>query len=185
VSVQELKFPKIPGIDVPTIIHEAYPSDFGPDFRTKGIISKDPPDVGKPYSVLVPQVDKDGNDLGGIRMPEVAVPLATYTGWNLRRPEIGAPHLLMDTAGSFIPLAVTKEDRLRSGDPRLSIQERYGSREEYLAKFEAAARSLVRERFLLPSDVAVLVKKGADEWEYLQRQRLTSGVASSRSEPSQ
>ena len=74
----------------------------------------------------------DGNDLGGVRLPELQVPLATYTGWNLRDPGIGAPSQRLSFLGSFIPLPRTAEERKKTGDPRVSIAERYSSREEYL-----------------------------------------------------
>ena len=111
VPPSELNFPKIPGINFPTILHRAYPSNYGPEFRSKGIVTQEPPEVGKPYPVLVPQVDRDGNDLAGIRMPEIQVPLATYTGWNLRAPEIGGSEHLYALIGSYIPFARTKAER--------------------------------------------------------------------------
>src|ERR1019366_5525446 len=111
----------------------------------------------------------DGLDIAGIRMPEIAVPLATYTGWNLRAPEIGAPEMLGTQVGSFIPFARTKAERLKSGDPRLSIEERYQSKEDYLGRFEAAARALAEQRYLLPTDVPALANRGAAEWDYLHR----------------
>lgn len=162
-----VKFPKIPGVAFPTLMHLAYPSNYGPDFRTKGIASQEPPEIGKPYPVMVPQVDQDGIDLGGIRMPQVAVPLATYTGWNLRSPEIGAPNQLSTQIGSFIPFARTKAERMKTGDPRLSIEERYSGKEDYLQKFEAAAKALAGDRYLLPGDVPALAKRGAAEWDYV------------------
>ncbi len=118
---------------------------------------------------MVPQVDRDGLDIAGIRMPELAVPLATYTGWNLRAPEAGAPEMLSTQIGSFIPFARTKAERLKSGDPRLSIEERYASKEDYLGKFEAAAKSLANQRYLLPTDVPALAQRGAAEWDYVNR----------------
>ena len=160
VQLSAYQFPKIPGIEVPTILHLAYPSDFGPDFRTKGIITQNPPKIGKPYPMLVPQADPDGNDAAGVRMPEIQVPLATYTGWNLRTKEIGAPELLYDIAGSFIPFALTKDDRTKSGDPRLSVEERYASREDYLAKFEKAADSLASRPVLVVLGCSVAGQAG-------------------------
>ena len=119
--------------------------------------------------MLVPQVDRDGNDLAGIRLPEIQVPLATYTGWNLRAPEIGGSQHLYALVGSFIPFARTKADRMQSGDPRLSIEERYSSKEEYLAKFEQAARSLAGQGYLLMSDVPPLVQRGSAEWDLVHQ----------------
>jgi hypothetical protein len=112
---------------------------------------------GSTYPALVPQVDADGNDLGGVRMPEIAVPLATYTGWNLRAPETGAPTELASLQGSWLPF------------PRAAVEQRYPTREDYLKKFEAAARQLVADRFLLPADLPALLQRGAAEWDYAQK----------------
>ena len=169
VPLASVQFPKIPGIAFPTIMHLAYPSNYGPDFRTKGIATQEPPEIGQPYPLMVPQVDGDGLDVAGIRMPEIAVPLATYTGWNLRAPETGAPKMLATQTGSFIPFARTKAERMKTGDPRLSIEERYASKDDYLKKFEAAAKSLADQRYLLPGDVQALAQRGAAEWDYVQQ----------------
>jgi hypothetical protein len=166
VPLSEVKFPKIPGIALPTHLQLARREDYGPEFRTKGIATIEPPKLGAAFPVLVPRVDADGNDLGGIRMPEIAVPLATYTGWNPRAPSIGAPGELASLQGSWIPFALTKAEREKSGDPRLSIDERYSGREAYLQAFEAAARKLVSAGFLLPADLPHLLERGAAEWDY-------------------
>jgi hypothetical protein len=168
VALGAVQFPKVPGIAFPTRTTRAWHADYGPQFA-KGIVTQEPPKLGAPFPLLVPQVDRDGNDLGGIRLPEIQVPLATYTGWNLRTREIGAPDELFSMQGSFIPFARTKDAREASHDPRLSIAERYASREEYLAKFEAAAKSLAAAGFLLPADVPKLLERGAQEWDYLTR----------------
>jgi hypothetical protein len=94
-------------------------------------------------------VDADGNETAGIRLPPIAVPLATYTGWNVYAR---APSELCDRDGSRIPFAKTKAARQAAGDPRLSLQERYGSRAAYAAQVRAAVDALVRERLLLPAD---------------------------------
>ena len=148
-----LRFPKIPGVAVPTLWHRAWRADYGPDFAAKGIVSVDPPKLGNPFPVLVPQVNADGNETSGLRLPEVQVPLATYAGWNLRHPSIGAPDSLYNMVGSFFPFPRTKAERESRRDPRLSIEERYGSRDDYLGKIQAAARDLARSRYLLESDI--------------------------------
>jgi hypothetical protein len=168
VALGAVQFPKVPGIAFPTRTTRAWHVDYGPQFA-KGIVTQEPPKLGAPFPLLVPQVDRDGNDVGGIRMPEIQVPLATYTGWNLRTKEIGAADELFSMQGSFIPFARTMADREKSGDPRLSIAERYASREEYLAKFESATKSLAAAGFLLPGDVPKLMERGAQEWDYLMR----------------
>ncbi len=98
---------------------------------------------------LVPAVDADGNDKAGVRYPEIAVPLATFTGWNFRDPATGSPTEIVSLQGSFFPFPLTKADREKSGDPRLSIAERYPSRDAYLAKVKASADALVKRRYLL------------------------------------
>jgi hypothetical protein len=102
-------------------------------------------------------------------LPEIQAPLGTYTGWNLRAPAIGAPEELYSMQGSWIPFALTRKDRERTGDPRLSIEERYKGREDYLEKFAAAGKSLVAAGFLLEGDLPQLLRRGAAEWDYLHR----------------
>jgi hypothetical protein len=116
---------------------------------------------------LVPQVDEDGNELGGIHLPEISVPLATYTGWNLRDPSIGAPCQRLPFEGSFIAFPKTATARVASGDPRKSIAERYASREEYLKQFTNATDELIKERWILSEDRTALLERGAKEWDLL------------------
>ncbi|MGB6668047.1 MAG: alpha/beta hydrolase domain-containing protein, partial [Candidatus Acidiferrum sp.] len=137
----------------------------------EGIVTFEPPKVGKPFPVLIPQVDADGNDEGGVSLPELQVPLATYTGWNLRDPSIGASDLRLSFYGSFIPFAKTAAEREQSGDPRLSVAERYSSREEYLGRFAEAALKLIHERFLLPEDLPAVLKRGEQEWAEVAGQK--------------
>jgi hypothetical protein len=160
-----LAFPAIPGVAVPKDTHYAWRLDFGADFRTKGIVAFEPPKVAASFPVLIPQVDRDGNETSGIRLPELAVPLATYTGWNLRDPKIGAPDRIQSMVGSFIPFPKTKAERESSHDPRVSIEERYKNREDYLTKVESAAKPLVRERLLLDQDVSKIKEKASGRWE--------------------
>jgi hypothetical protein len=163
-------FPQIPGVNKPHEFNSAYRLDFGPQWK-EGIVSLEPPKVGQPFAVLVPQADADGNDLGGVSLPELQVPLATYTGWNLRDPGIGASDLRLSFYGSFIPFAKTEADRRKSGDPRLSVAERYVSRGEYLGKFAEAAMKLIRERFLLREDLPAMLARGEREWEEVAGQK--------------
>jgi hypothetical protein len=113
------------------------------------------------YGTLVCAVDADGNEVAGIRSPSIAVPLGTYTGWNVYRAQPGE---LADRDGSFIAFARTRAERDRAGDPRPSLEERYGSRAAYAARVEAAAAALVAERLLLPQDAAGFVK-AAEEYD--------------------
>jgi Alpha/beta hydrolase domain len=116
--------------------------------------------------VLVPQVDEAGNELGGVRLPALAAPLATYTGWNYRSAAIGAPWARISFLGACLALPRTAEDARRDGDPRRPISERYAGRDAYLSAYAAAARDLVRRRFLLEEDVPPLLERGAQEWDF-------------------
>jgi hypothetical protein len=167
VPLRKLVFPRIPRIQLPNEANTAYRLDYGPNWRA-GILSVQPPRVGKAFPVLVPQVDADGNELGGIHLPEISVPLATYTGWNLRDPSIGAVSQRVPMEGSFIPFAPDAATRERSGDPRRSIAERYSNREAYLAKFSHATDELIQQRWILPEDRTAVLQRGEQEWELLR-----------------
>ena len=150
----------------PQRVHDALRLDFGPQWKNR-IITKQPPGVGKPFPALVPQVNEDGNEVAGVRLPQLEVPLATYTGWNLRDPKIGMPNERVSFLGSFFPLPKTKGDAEAASDPRKPIAERYPSREEYLRKFEEAAAKLAAEGYLLEEDIGALVARGGEEWDYV------------------
>jgi hypothetical protein len=167
VPLGAVQFPKIPGVSLPVHIQKAYRVDYGPEFRTQRIVSVEPPKVGQAFPILLPQVDRDGNETSGLRMPEVQVPLATYTGWNLRSPYIGAPEEMFSMQGSFIPFFRTKAERELRRDPRPSLEERYSGRAQYLEKIEAAARGLAGHGYLLEADVSDIVEHSATEWDYL------------------
>jgi hypothetical protein len=164
VPLNKLRFPKIPSVNTPHEVSPAWHLDFGPQWR-QGIITAEPPKVGKAFTVLVPQVDQDGNDLGGVRLPELSVPLATYTGWNVRDPLIGAPDQRTSFLGSCIPFAKDATLRQKSGDPRPSIAERYTSRDQYMGKYTEAAMRLIRQRFMLAEDLSSVLERGLQEWE--------------------
>ncbi|HTB16300.1 MAG TPA: alpha/beta hydrolase domain-containing protein [Bryobacteraceae bacterium] len=164
-----LNFPKVQGIALPKEPYLAWHLDFGPDFRSKGIVAYDPPKVGAAFPVLVPQVNSDGNETAGIRLPEQLVPLATYTGWNLRDPKIGAPDVIYNMVGSFIPFAKTKAEREASGDPRLSIEERYKDKDEYLKKVKEAAVTLSGSGFLLKEDIDKVAAKAGARWDSIMK----------------
>jgi hypothetical protein len=148
--------------------NDAVRLDFGPQWR-QGVLSLQPPKVGKPFPVLVPQVDADGNESDGVRLPEVVVPLGTYAGWNLRDPLIGAPDQRVAFEASYIPFARTASDRRKARDPRKSVEERYGSREDYLDRYGHALDDLVEQRFVLPEDRAALLLRGQQDWEEATR----------------
>jgi hypothetical protein len=115
----------------------------------------------------VPVVDSDGNESGGIRLPDIAVPLGTHLGWNLRHPDTGAPGQVIGTTGSTIPFRATRHERELAGDPRPSIEERYGSRADYLDQVQAAAKALVDEGFLLAEDLDNLVEQASERYDWL------------------
>jgi hypothetical protein len=169
-------FPAIPanaygGVERPAasplrIYDPLHPLDFGPLYRpgeSSGVITIEPPLVRSvSYGVLEPQVDADGNDLGGIRSVFAQVPIGTYTGWNLGRKDRFEGGLC-NLQGSFIPFAATRAERLAAGDPRLSIEERYPSRDVYVAAFRKAADDLVAKRYLLPEDAKLLIERAESE----------------------
>ena len=164
VSLEKYALPKIPGLGRPHEATQAYRLDFGPDWE-QGILSMQPPRVGAAFPLLVPQVDADGNEREGVRLPEIAVPLATYTGWNLRDPSIGAPEERVAFEASYVPFPRTAADRRKSGDPRKSLAERYPNRENYLAQYQQALDALVSQRYVLPEDRPALLQRGDQAWQ--------------------
>lgn len=168
VPLRDYAFPPIRDVDLPDEASNAVRLDFGPQWQ-QGILSIQPPKVGKSFPVLVPQVDDDGNERDGIRLPEIVVPLGSYAGWNLRDPSIGAPEQRVSFEASYIPFARTRKERREAGDPRKSIEERYGSREDYLDRFDHALDDLIEQRWILPEDRAALVQRGQRDWDDAMR----------------
>ena len=162
-SVEDYRraFPKVPGLALPSGNLQPPRLDLGPRFATHGIADKQPAAFGPPYVTRVPLPDADGNDLGGIRLPAVALPLGTYTGWNLRRPGVGAPDKLARWSGSFIPFAPTEAAQRATGDPRSSLEARYASRADYESGIEASAAALADQGFLLAEDVAEITARAS------------------------
>ena len=158
-------WPAVPGYQLPQQPLRAFHLNFGADWA-KGIVSVEPPEVGKAFVVGVPAVDADGNVRAGIRLPDIAVPLATQAGWNYRDASIGAPDRLAGEIGSYIPFPRTRADRDHANDPRLSIEERYRNRDEYVGKFAASALDLVDRGYLLADDVADLLKHAAEHYDW-------------------
>lgn len=161
-------WPKIPGVRFPPPTLIAYRLDFGPKWR-QGIVEFEPPRIGKPFVSLVPAVDENGNARAGIRMPAVEAPIATYTGWNYRPAKTGAPDQFAGEAGSFFPFARTKTQREASGDSRLSIEERYKSREQYVGKVALAAKKLVESGYLLPEDVSDMIDVAVAQYDWAMK----------------
>ena len=165
-------FSSIPGVTFPRAFRQFTRLDFGPQ---PGVATNHPPKIGAPYPNLVPAVDKDGNETCGLIMPQAAVPLATYTGWNTRDAAIGGEgHILSSggatggtLAGSTIPFAATKAEREATGDPRLSIEERYPSKEAYLQLVQAEAERMVAEGYLLTEDLDTIQQQAANLYEQI------------------
>ena len=150
-------FPSIPGVRRPTGNLQPPRLDLGPRFAELGIADNQPPAFGPPFVTRVPLPDADGNDLGGIRLPLIAAPLGTHTGWNLRHPDVGAADKLGRWSGSFIPFDRTEDERRAAGDPRPSLSLRYASVGAYATRAEEAARELVARGFMLEDDLAHVV----------------------------
>ena len=147
------RFPKIPGVNLPATPSRLPLWNYGPDFDDKGIMCIFPPEAvpGKEYPIQVPQVDADGNDFGGVRYPDMQAPIATYIGWALRKAGFAEGELMM-TNGCLKAFARTKAEREKTGDPRLSIEERYPNHQAYVDIVKRAVDDLVNEGFLLPED---------------------------------
>ena len=145
-------FPKIAGVRFPTTIQQPSFNDYGPDFATKRIITIEPPKVIADYKVLVMKSDKNGNDLGMLLPPEVAAPLGTYTGWNLRRQEFGADGMLTNLQGSFIPFG---------NDPS-----RIGDKDSYGPRLDQVCERLVKGRYMLAEDRPRYAAYGAALWKF-------------------
>jgi hypothetical protein len=116
-----------------------------------------PPVKGAAYPIFVPKTDGDGRALAGVHLPTLQAPVATHTGWNVRKAGF-APGELCENNGSMIPFAATKEERLKSGDPRLSLAERYPAEGDRAAAIEKAAKQLVEDRLLLEDDVKIFTQ---------------------------
>jgi len=157
-------FPRVPSMPFPDYLPPVWRMDYGSSYADTRIITREPPTLGAPYPVLVPQVNGDGNDIGGIALPEVAAPLGTHTGWNLTVPPLPGLRYLAGLVGSFVPFAATREARLASGDTRPSIAERYASRQAYLAAVDRAGRALVQQRLMLADDLGPVRDRAAATW---------------------
>jgi hypothetical protein len=176
VSREKAGWRPLPGIRFPDVMQEAEWLDYGPHFHSEGRIDFHPPRRKGKYGVLVPACDEFNNDQGMLRLPAIAVPIGTYTGWNLRGQGQGAEDEMTMLLGAFLPLARTREDRLAVGDPRLSLEEKYKSFEDYLTQFQSAADKLVRQRHLLAEDVPRLVERAQRNRELFEAQPRNSGM---------
>jgi hypothetical protein len=153
-------FPAIPGVPLPDgILNPLYQYDLGTKFHyndLSGVITMQPPPIRQTLPIVVPKVDSDGNEVTGVASVLHQAPLGTYTGWNTVGGGFYKGQIRTNT-GSFIPFAKTKAERLASGDPRPSLEERYGTHEKYVAQVRAAAERMVRGRYLLQDDADRLI----------------------------
>ncbi len=160
-------FPKIPGVTYTGLKSTRYLLDYGPGFYATGIMSINPPVFtppvfdnpknGRIYPTYVPKTDADGNDIAGVRLPDLTVPLATYAGWSLRGGAQANDGC--EASGQMVPFAKTKAERLASGDPRLSIEERYPTFSAYAAQVRAAVDAMVAKRLMLREDAQPAVDR--------------------------
>ncbi len=158
-------FRSIPGVEFPGQLRKFSRLDFGPDPRVPTVV---PARVGAAYPRLVSDVDQDGNEVAGVKLPFVSAPLATYTGWNLRHQDIGGDDQVLASGGasggtlkgSTIPFPATRSERAASGDPRASIEERYSSKDDYVVRVKQAGQALVDQGYALPEDLEIFEQQG-------------------------
>jgi hypothetical protein len=153
-------FPAIPGVPLPDgILTPLYQYDLGPQFGyndLSGVITLQPPPIRQILAMVVPRVDADGNELAGVASVLHQAPLGTYTGWNTNASGFYKGQIRTNMGG-VIPFARTRAERLSSGDPRLSLEERYGTHEKYVAQVRVAAERLLHGRYLLQEDADRLI----------------------------
>ena len=154
----EIRFPEIPGVQWPYHVPGGYRSDLPGNL------------TDHPLPFLVSEVDADGNEVDGVVLPEVQVPLGTYTGWAFRSEKAGVPSEILMMVGSYVPFARTDAERSAWGDPRAAVEERYAGRGDYLARFESAARDLISEGYLLAEDLPRLLEGAGEHWDWLMGQ---------------
>jgi hypothetical protein len=167
INAFQKQFPRLPGVNVPGSYYQPVRLDFGPRFESQGIADTIPPATGRPWRTLIPAVDQDGTETSGIRLPDVSVPLGTFTGWNLRDSRFGPATMLTRFDGMHLPFAITEKERRKNNDPRLSVRERYPTREDYLSRMTDAALELQKQGCLLEEDVVRILDAAAqrDLWK--------------------
>lgn len=166
VDPADLYLPELKDLVLPGVIHVAYLADYGPRWQD-GIIDYQPPRLAKPFPSMVPAVDIIGNDLGGIRNIEIAVPLATYFPWSLRRGYAGGEDELADFTGTFIPLQPDKQAGYKP-DSRYDIKSLYKNEDDYLGQVERAAQNLVSSGYVLEEDIEYLQTKAKERWKWVR-----------------
>lgn len=159
------QFPNAPFLRTPENYLKPPYLDFGPRFESEGIPDIVPPNRGPVFETLVPAPNEDGLDTAGLRLPDIAVPLGTYTGWNPQNAATGAPNRLSRWSGSFIPFARTVPERTDRGDPRLAITERYISRADYLESYAAATLDLAGRELILGMDINPMIEQAGERFD--------------------
>jgi len=167
VPIDAIDVPSIPGVAWPDVIHTAYRADYGPRWRTDGIVDRQPPVLDGTFGLRAPQVDRIGNEVGGVRNVGLRVPLATYAPWSLRLDAPANRDEIDDFWGTYIPLPTTRAERQAAGDPRPAIEALYDGRADYRQQVRQAADALIEEGFLLPADRAHVVERGASAWDWV------------------
>jgi len=161
VPIREVKWPRVPGMAAPNAVKAGG--------RVRNPQLPGGAGEGAELPLLVPQCDADGNDLGGIRVPDVAVPLGTGTGWVFRPAEFGSPHEFYLLRGAWVHFAKTKAEREAANDPRRSLEERYPSKDAYLDQVKAAVQKLIKQRFLTDADLEPQLKQASERWDWVMR----------------
>ena len=159
----KVRFPALPGITSPRSVKAGV--------RLRNPLWPHGAGVGAELPLLAPQVDADGNDLAGIRMPDVSVPLGSSTGWMFRPVSMGAPNELLPLRGSWILFAATRAQREQCGDPRPAIDERYASKEAYLARVSETLQQLIKQGYLQTEDLEPLRKQAAARWDWVMSRK--------------
>jgi len=167
--------PAIPGLQVPESFYHPIRLDPGSRWQSQGIADFVPPKMGPRYVCLIPQVDEDGREIAGIHLPEISVPLATFMGWSLRSPSFS--RTIRRNAGRIWPIPHTEDGRIRTNDPRRSIQERYPKKSDYLAKVATSILELKHQGFLLDEDVTILLNQAALQSDWVRNFRFIEDVA--------
>ncbi|MBL9177813.1 MAG: hypothetical protein JNM65_07105 [Verrucomicrobiaceae bacterium] len=161
VPINDVRWPQVPGLAAPNAMKAGG--------RVRNPQLPDGAGAGVELPLLVPQCDADGNDLGGIRMPDAAVPLGTGTGWVFRPEAFGSPHEFYPLRGAWVPFAKTKAEREAANDPRLSLEERYNTKDAYLAKVKTVVQKLIERRFLTNADLEPQLKQASERWDWVMR----------------
>ncbi|HKJ18804.1 MAG TPA: alpha/beta hydrolase domain-containing protein [Xanthomonadales bacterium] len=166
VMPEGVAYPEIPGVEMARMPHLAYRSDYGPDWD-KGMVGYQPPKLGDPYPVFVPQVDGFGNEISGLRGIELLVPLATYMPWSLRTDSPAGSDHLVSFQGTYIPLPLNEFTLEESGDSRPSLEALYGNKDGFMARVKLAASYLVSQGILLERDRQPIIDLQGEHWDWV------------------